>query len=147
MGNANDRGGWTRPRGLRGGGGSTGGRAARLRQEGPKDAAKRVGHGAKASGKGRTRFVSARGLHRRWLKDPAYRDAYDALAPEFEAAAAVIRVRAKAGLTQEALARKVGTSQAAIARLEGGNAVPNLRTLKRIAVATGTRLKFEFVSG
>ena len=91
--------------------------------------------------------MSARALHRQWLKDPEYRAAYDALGPEFEAAAAVIRARALAGLSQEALARRAGTSQAAIARLEGGRVEPNLRTLKRIAAATGTRLKFEFVPG
>lgn len=89
--------------------------------------------------------MSAKALHRRWLKDPAYRKAYADLAPEFETAAAVIRARALAGLTQEALARKTGTSQAAIARLEGGRIAPNLRTLRRIAAATGTRLRFDFV--
>lgn len=147
MGNADDRGGRTRSRGVRGSGRSTGGGLARLRQEGSKDAAKRAGHGPKAGRKSGPRLVSARDLHRRWLKDPEYRDAYDALAPEFEAAAAVIRARANAGLSQEALARKAGTSQAAIARLEGGHVAPNLRTLERIAVATGTRLRFEFVPG
>ncbi|MGH6754915.1 MAG: helix-turn-helix domain-containing protein, partial [Bradyrhizobium sp.] len=52
--------------------------------------------------------------------------------------------RAKAGLTQEELARRMDTSQSAIARLEGGRMKPSARTLERFAKATGTHLRITF---
>ncbi len=57
----------------------------------------------------------------RQLKDPKFKAAYDDLAGEFELAAQVIRFRMARNLTQAELARRVGTSQPAIARLESGN--------------------------
>jgi len=79
-------------------------------------------------------------MHRKWLEDPAYRKEYEALGEEFALAAAVIEARSRAGLTQQQLARKMGTSQPVIARLESGRMPPSLRTLKRLAKATGSRL-------
>jgi len=49
-------------------------------------------------------------------------------------------------LTQEELARRMGTSQGAIARLESGRYLPSSRTLQRFAEATGTRLRISFVA-
>ncbi|MFZ4535890.1 helix-turn-helix domain-containing protein [Propionivibrio sp.] len=83
-------------------------------------------------------------LHKEWLRDPAYRDAYDALQGEFSLVSAIIETRSSAGLTQEQLAEKMNTSQAAIARLESGRAMPSTRTLEKFAEATGTRLKITF---
>jgi ribosome-binding protein aMBF1 (putative translation factor) len=74
------------------------------------------------------------------MEQPAYRKAYDALADEFDLAAVVIEARMRAGLSQAALAKKIGTKQPAIARIEGGQ-LPSTATLKRIARATGTRLR------
>ena len=64
----------------------------------------------------------------------------EALAPEFAFASEVIRVRMRAGLTQEQLAQRMETSQSVIARLEGGRSKPSTQTLERLAAATGTRL-------
>ena len=66
---------------------------------------------------------------------------YDALEGEFALAAALIRARADAGLTQEQLAERMGTKQGVIARWEGGRAMPSTRTLARLAKATGTILQ------
>jgi transcriptional regulator with XRE-family HTH domain len=38
----------------------------------------------------------------------------------------------------------MGTSQAAVARLESGRSNPSIKTLQRYAVATGTRLRIVF---
>lgn len=76
-----------------------------------------------------------------WLKDPAFRAAYDAMEEEFTLVTALIAARAKAGLTQAELARRMGTTQAVVARLEGGKAQPSTRTLERFAAATGCKLK------
>ena len=83
-------------------------------------------------------------LHKKWLKEPAYRKEYEALEEEFALASAMIAARARAGFTQEELAEKMQTSQSTIARLESGRTVPSGRTLARFAKATGTRLRISF---
>ena len=83
-------------------------------------------------------------LHKKWLKRPGYRRAYKALEAEFDMAAALIEARARAGLTQEQLARRMRTTQTVIARLESGRVKPSTRTLERVALATGMRLKISF---
>lgn len=83
-------------------------------------------------------------LHKKWMKEPKYRKAFDALEEEFVVASAVIDVRNRAGLTQEELARKMGTTQPVIARLESGRSRPSMRTLERLAQATGSRLLISF---
>jgi transcriptional regulator with XRE-family HTH domain len=42
------------------------------------------------------------------------------------------------------VAEAMGTTQAAIARLESGRIKPSTRTLERFAKATGTRLRIRF---
>ncbi|MSP88476.1 MAG: XRE family transcriptional regulator [Alphaproteobacteria bacterium] len=76
------------------------------------------------------------------LSDPRVRAAYDAMAPEFAVARAIIAARAAAGLSQAALARRMATSQSFIARLESGRVMPSMRTFLRVAKATGTRPSF-----
>ena len=83
-------------------------------------------------------------LRRKWRKDPAFRAEYDALGEEFALAAALIDARALADLTQEEVARRMETSQAYVAKMEGGRINPSVKTLKRFAEATGTRLKISF---
>ena len=78
------------------------------------------------------------------MKDPKYRREYEALEEEFSLAAALIEARARAGLTQEQVAQRMKTTQAVVARLEGGGSMPSARTLKKYAKATGTRLKISF---
>ena len=52
----------------------------------------------------------------------------------------VYRLRTEAGLTQADLAVRMGTTQSAIARMEGGGTRPTLETLERIASAVGAEL-------
>ncbi len=85
-----------------------------------------------------------RDLHAGWMKEPAYRKEYDAREEEFALAAALIRVRSDAGLTQEQLAELMGTKQEVIARWEGGRVLPSTRTLTRLAKATDTTLRISF---
>ncbi len=83
-------------------------------------------------------------MHKKWMKDPKYRKAYEALNDEFVLAAALIDVRGEAGLTQKELAQKMGTTQPFVARLESGQTRPSMRTLERLAEATGSRLLIRF---
>jgi transcriptional regulator with XRE-family HTH domain len=61
---------------------------------------------------------------------------------EFTLAAALIDARGET--SQEEIAKRMHTSQPAVARLEGGKGNPSLDTLRRYAAATGTRLKIVF---
>ncbi len=53
-------------------------------------------------------------------------------------------LREKRGLSQRQLAELVGTTQSAIARLEGGHISPSLPTLDRIAAALGVEVTVTF---
>jgi transcriptional regulator with XRE-family HTH domain len=57
---------------------------------------------------------------------------------------AVRAARLRAGMSQVELARRSGTSQPSIARLEGGLVSPTVITLDRIARALGTELVIDF---
>lgn len=78
-----------------------------------------------------------RDLKSEWEKDPQYRRAMQEEFPYREVADAVIGLRARLGLTQEELARRVGTTQSVIARLESGKHPVEVKMLYRIARAVG----------
>ena len=90
--------------------------------------------------KKKPKLISAEKLHKEWMKDPEYRYEYDRLQPEFEIADQMIKARLKKKMSQEELAKKVGTGQAVISRLEGMNASPSLSLLKRVASALETKI-------
>ena len=52
-------------------------------------------------------MTKVRDLHRRWLKDGEYRKAHAALSDEFDLARTMLEARARAGLTQAELARRI----------------------------------------
>ena len=83
-------------------------------------------------------------LHKKWDGDPAYREAYEAMADEFSVAGAVLGAREQAGLTQKELARRMEAAQSIVARLESGASNTTVKTLQRVAQATGTHLKISF---
>ena len=79
-------------------------------------------------------------LKARFMEDPEFREAYARADDEFTLIEALVRARTAAKLTQAELARRLGTTQSAIARLEAGRVSPSFATLRRYAEATGTRL-------
>ena len=91
-----------------------------------------------------TKFIPVEESFKQWKKDPKYVAAYNALEKEFAIASAMIKARADANMTQEQVAKAMGTTQAVIARLESGKALPSTRTLERFAKATRTRLRISF---
>ena len=90
------------------------------------------------------KFIPVEEAAAEWMKDPEFRAAYNALEDEFALAAALIEARAGADMTQEQVAAAMGTTQAVVARLEGGRVRPTTRTLERFAKATGTKLRIRF---
>jgi DNA-binding XRE family transcriptional regulator len=79
-------------------------------------------------------------------KRKGFSAAYDALELEYQVVDQLIKARARAGLTQDAVAEIMGTTKSAISRLEAaGKHAPSLSTLKRYADAVGCRLEVRLV--
>lgn len=79
-------------------------------------------------------------------KRRGFREAYDALETEYALAHEMLSARTRAGLTQEAVADRMGTTKSAVSRLEGaGKHAPSMASLKRYADAVGCTLKIEFI--
>jgi ribosome-binding protein aMBF1 (putative translation factor) len=76
----------------------------------------------------------------RQLKDPKFRAEWERTALARAVATRLVQYRAEHGLTQTALAERLGMKQPAIARLESAEHNPRLDTLARLA----TTLGFEF---
>lgn len=96
------------------------------------------------------KFKPVRHSHKDFLAKAAGRkgfvEAYDALALEYEIANQMLKARARAGLTQDAVAERMGTTKSAISRLESaGKHAPSLATLKRYARAVGCELQVKLV--
>jgi ribosome-binding protein aMBF1 (putative translation factor) len=77
---------------------------------------------------------------RRAQRSPGYQAEQARLAPYEDVARIIIRLRMDNDLTQEALAERVGTSKAAISRLESGRHAPTAETLRKVARAFGGHL-------
>jgi len=90
----------------------------------------------------RAKLISAEALHRKLMEDPEYRCEYEKLEPEFQIARALIDARVRKKMTQAEIARKAGTKQPVISRLEGAQGSPSLSLIKRIAKALDVRLVF-----
>ena len=75
------------------------------------------------------------------LKNHRLKKAYDDLAFEFSVIDAMILARSKHGMTQAKLAKKLGTKQSAIARLESGRGNPTLAFVQRLANVLNLDLK------
>lgn len=84
---------------------------------------------------------------RRARRSAAYRAEQARLAPYEEIARLVIKHRMAQGLTQQELARRMGTSHSAISRIESGQHKTSVATLQRLAEALGVRFIVGFESG
>jgi DNA-binding XRE family transcriptional regulator len=75
---------------------------------------------------------------KRQIKNSKVRQEYEALEGEFALAKEIIKLRLKSNLTQRQLAKKMGTSQPAIARIESGSYHNgSLSFLRRLAGVLG----------
>jgi transcriptional regulator with XRE-family HTH domain len=99
-------------------------------------------HNKRAIGIGGDAFLAAQ------LTDPKVRHHFEQRRLVHEVAIAVRSMRMGAGLTQAQLAKRIGTTQPTIARLEKGIDVrtPRWDTLQRIARALGRQLRLKFAA-
>lgn len=77
----------------------------------------------------------------RLLKDKQTKKAYQALGPEFALVKMLMKKRLERSLTQAQLAKKIGTKQSAISRLEQGSCNPSLNFLKKVTNALDAKLR------
>lgn len=75
------------------------------------------------------------------LKDKEVKQTYDELGPEFALVEMLIDKRIKQGLTQEQLAKKIGSKQPVISRLEQGTYNPTIKFLNRVATALNAKVR------
>jgi len=80
-------------------------------------------------------------LKKELLQDEGFRNEYVQLDDEFALASQLIEARRRAQMTQEDVARRMGTTQSVVARLESGHPLPSLRSLKRYAEAVNSRIQ------
>jgi ribosome-binding protein aMBF1 (putative translation factor) len=76
------------------------------------------------------------------MKNPEFKKAWDDLDPEFQVLKAMIKAREKSGISQAELAKRLGTKQSVVSRLErGAFSKASLETIKKVADALDMRLE------
>jgi len=96
------------------------------------------------------KFQPVRHDHKEFIEKASKRrgfsEAYEAREVEYALAHEMLAARDRAGLTQEAVAVRMGTTKSAISRLESaGKHTPSVASLKRYAAAVGCTLKIELI--
>jgi HTH-type transcriptional regulator / antitoxin HipB len=82
----------------------------------------------------------------RAARDPEFADGFEAGYAQFRIGVRLRQAREEAGLTQEALAKRLGTKKSAISRIENHAGDIRLSTLERYAAALGKSLALELRS-
>ena len=78
-------------------------------------------------------------------KDKKLKAEYDALAPRYELISRAIEARLKNKMTQEEVAKKMGTTKSSISRFESSDYNPTVDFLIRLSNALGKRLKISMM--
>lgn len=78
------------------------------------------------------------------LKDPEFRKEWEKSEAAYQVTKALIEARLKDKISQRELAKKVGTTQAVISRIENMNVSPSIGLLQRIAISLGRKLEIKF---
>lgn len=78
------------------------------------------------------------------LKDPEFRKEWEKSEVAYQVTRELIRARIEGKISQRQLAKKAGTTQAVISRIENMSVSPSIGLLQRIAVSLGRRLEIKF---
>lgn len=79
------------------------------------------------------------------LKNPKFRKYYDEYGKQLEIAYQILKLRKQRRLSQAELAKRIGTKQSNVARMEAGQQNFTTDTLQKIASVLKRELKIEFV--
>lgn len=88
--------------------------------------------------------ISMESLKEKLLQDEEFKEEYEKLKPRYELISLIIKTRLEQNLTQEELAKRIGTKKSNISRLESGNYNPSLDFIIKVADAFGKKVKLEF---
>ena len=77
------------------------------------------------------------------LMDEEFAAEYEKLRPRYETIEQIVKAGKEQNITQEELARRIGTQKSNISRLESGNYNPALDLLIKIAGAPGKKLNVQ----
>jgi len=78
------------------------------------------------------------------LKDPEFKRYYDEYGRQLEIAYQILQLRKKKKMSQAELAKKIGTKQSNVARMETGRQNFTIEMLQKIASVFGCNLRVEF---
>ena len=78
------------------------------------------------------------------LKDKDFSNFYNEYGKQLEVAYEIVRLRKRSNITQAQLAKKIGTTQSNIARMEKGQQNFTVSTLDKVAGVFGKKLEINF---
>ena len=78
------------------------------------------------------------------LKDPEAKRLFDEYGRQLEISYKILQTRKQKGLSQAELAKKIGTKQSNVARIESGQQNVTIKLLDRIALALDMQLEVSF---
>ena len=88
--------------------------------------------------------ISMENLRERLFQDEEFKKEYEKLGPRYELVSLIIKTRLEQNLTQEELARRIGTKKSNISRLESGKYNPSLDFIIKVAEAFVKKVKLDF---
>lgn len=87
--------------------------------------------------------MSIQNLKNKALQNPKVKSEYDLLETELALIDVLLSMRKKSGLTQEEIAKRMGTQKGNISRLERGSSNPSWKTLQNYAHACGFEISMK----
>jgi transcriptional regulator with XRE-family HTH domain len=87
--------------------------------------------------------MSLQSLKDRAFINPEVKAEYDLLDSEFALIGTLLSMRKKSGLTQDEIAKKMGTQKGNISRLEKGSSNPSWKTIQNYAHACGFEISMK----
>ena len=91
------------------------------------------------------KHLDARVVFAEFMQDPEFKREYEKVRQENEPLRAILRARVERGMTQASIAKKMGTTQSSIARVEAGKSHPTIPFMQRLAEALDMRLEIRFL--
>ncbi len=87
--------------------------------------------------------MSIQNLKDKAFKNPEVKAEYDLLESEFALIDTLLSMRKKSGLTQDEVAKRMGTQKGNISRLEKGTSNPSWKTIQNYAHACGFEISMK----
>jgi len=91
------------------------------------------------------KHIPAEVVFAEFMRNPEWRAGYEKVRQENEPLRAILRARVEKGMTQAQIAKKMGTTQSSIARVEAGKSHPTIPFMQRLADALDMRLEVRFL--